>query len=112
MKAVVLNHGAGAETRIGGRPLGWHALNWLARQGLDDFVVCGTPVDGARPGWHVVTVAGGRLKQAEPYIDDDLFLAVTLGGLADVDIEALVACSRAHGRLATVTAVTVGGQPA
>jgi len=87
-------------------------LHWLARQGLHDFVVCGTPVDGAQPGWQVTTITGGRLKQAEPYIDSDLFLAVCLGGLADVDIDALLACSRAHGRLATVTAASVGAPPA
>jgi glucose-1-phosphate cytidylyltransferase len=105
VKAVLLNRGPGAEARIGGRTVGWHVLHWLAGQGVHDFVVCGTPVDGAQPGWHMTTLAGGRLKQAEPYIDEDLFLAVTVSGLADVDLTALVACSRAHGRLATVTAV-------
>ena len=105
MKAVLLNRGPGAQARIGGRTVGWRVLHWLAQHGVCDFVVCGTPIDGIRPGWHVTTLPGGRLKQAEPYVDDDLFIAVTLSGPADVDLPAMVACSRSHGRLATVAAV-------
>ena len=109
MKAVLLNRGQGADARIGGRLAGWHALHWLAEQGLCDVVVCGTPIDGARPGWRIVTLPGGRLKDAEPLIDDDLFIVVTLNGFTDIELEDLVACSRSHGRIATIAAARATG---
>lgn len=53
----------------------------------------------------VATMTGGRIKRASRYIDDDLF-AVTYGdGLADVNLEALLKFHKAHGKLATLTAV-------
>jgi glucose-1-phosphate cytidylyltransferase len=51
------------------------------------------------------TLTGARLKRAMKYIDDDLFLATYGDGVADVDIDALVAHHRKSGQLATVTAV-------
>lgn len=53
----------------------------------------------------VATMTGGRLKRVERYIDDDTF-AMTYGdGLADVNIRELLAFHKAHGKLATLTAV-------
>jgi glucose-1-phosphate cytidylyltransferase len=50
------------------------------------------------------TQTGGRVKRIEPFIDDTFI--VTYGdGLADIDVGALIAFHRAHGRVATVTAV-------
>ena len=65
------------------------------------------------PDWtvHLVdtglsTQTGGRLKRIAPWLGDDTTFLLTYGdGVADVDLEALVAFHRAHGRLATVTAV-------
>ena len=51
------------------------------------------------------TLTGARLKRAMKYIDDGLFLATYGDGVADVDIDALVAHHRESGKLATVTAV-------
>src|SRR4051794_10049516 len=84
----------------------------LARFGVTDFVVCGAAVPAAdlEPGWRVVTLPGARLKQAEPYIDDDLFLFADDRGLADFDLGELVGFGRSHGRLATVTAVQLRGE--
>ena len=51
------------------------------------------------------TMTGGRVKRIEPFIDDDLFMVTYGDGLADIDIDALLAFHRAHGKMATVTAV-------
>jgi glucose-1-phosphate cytidylyltransferase len=45
------------------------------------------------------------VKRAEKYVDDDTFMVTYGDGLADLDIRALVAAHRGHGRLATVTTV-------
>ncbi len=52
------------------------------------------------------TMTGGRLKRIERYLGDDQSFCMTYGdGVGNVDIAALVAFHRAHGRQATVTAV-------
>jgi len=51
------------------------------------------------------TQTGGRIKRVEPYIEEDTFLASYGDGLADIDVTALLAFHRSHGRLATATAV-------
>lgn len=51
------------------------------------------------------TQTGGRLKRLAPFLGDETFLMTYGDGVADVDLEALVAFHRRHGRLATVTAV-------
>jgi glucose-1-phosphate cytidylyltransferase len=51
------------------------------------------------------TLTASRLKQAMPYVDDDVFLATYGDGVSNVDIDALVAHHKASGKLATVTAV-------
>ncbi len=68
--------------------------------------------DGPRPDWRVSlvdtgldTMTGGRMRRLAPWIGGETFLATYGDGLGDVDITALIAFHRAHGRLATVTAV-------
>lgn len=51
------------------------------------------------------TQTGGRVKRVSSYIEDDTFLLTYGDGVADVDVAGLVAFHRAHGKLATVTAV-------
>jgi glucose-1-phosphate cytidylyltransferase len=52
------------------------------------------------------TMTGGRLKRVLPHIGDDEVFAFTYGdGLANIDLDAQLAFHRAHGKLATVTAV-------
>jgi glucose-1-phosphate cytidylyltransferase len=71
-----------------------------------------TYFDGDRPSWMVdlidtgvPTQTGGRLSRLRPYLGDETFIATYGDGLADVDIPALLAFHRRHGRLVTVTAV-------
>ncbi len=57
------------------------------------------------------TMTGGRLKRVAPYLADEDAFCFTYGdGLADLDITAEIAFHRAHGRLATVTAVQPPGR--
>ncbi len=66
---------------------------------------------GAEP-WRVTLVdtgadtqTGGRLKRVSEYVRDGTFMLTYGDGVADVDIGKLLAFHRAHGRLATITAV-------
>lgn len=57
------------------------------------------------------TSTGGRLKRVASYLRDEAQFCFTYGdGVADVDITQLIAHHRAHGRLATVTAVQPPGR--
>lgn len=51
------------------------------------------------------SMTGGRLKRLEPLLKDATFMCTYGDGLSDVDIGTLVRFHRAHGKLATVTAV-------
>jgi glucose-1-phosphate cytidylyltransferase len=57
------------------------------------------------------TMTGGRLKRVADYLRDEEEFCFTYGdGVADVDISRLVGFHRAHGKLATVTAVQPPGR--
>jgi glucose-1-phosphate cytidylyltransferase len=57
------------------------------------------------------TLTGGRLKRVAEYLDGEDAFCFTYGdGLSDVDIGALIRFHRAHGRLATLTAVSPPGR--
>lgn len=51
------------------------------------------------------TPTAGRIARLQPLLENSTFMVTYGDGLGDVDITALVAFHRAHGRLATVTAV-------
>ncbi len=57
------------------------------------------------------TLTGGRLKRVADYVKDEVAFCFTYGdGIADVDISALIAFHRQHGKRATVTAVQPPGR--
>lgn len=57
------------------------------------------------------TMTGGRLKRVASYVKDEEAFCFTYGdGVADVDISALIAFHKQHGKLATVTAVQPPGR--
>jgi glucose-1-phosphate cytidylyltransferase len=57
------------------------------------------------------TLTGGRLKRAAPYLESGEPFCMTYGdGLANVDITALIAFHRSHGRAATLSAVVPSGR--
>ena len=51
------------------------------------------------------TMTGGRLKRLQPIVGNDTCMVTYGDGLSNVDLGQLMAFHRAHGRLATVTAV-------
>jgi glucose-1-phosphate cytidylyltransferase len=66
----------------------------------------------AEAGWAVTlaetgetTLTGGRLGRVARYLDGDRFMVTYGDGVADVDLGRLVEFHRAHGKLATLTAV-------
>lgn len=76
----------------------------LARRATEDW-----SVTLAETGEHTMT--GGRVAALRRYVEGDDLFAVTYGdGVADVDIGALVRFHRAHGKVATVTAVHPPGR--
>jgi glucose-1-phosphate cytidylyltransferase len=69
-------------------------------------------VDARLPDWRVGlfdtgldTLTGGRILRLREHLADGTFMVTYGDGLSDVDIAALVAFHRTHGRLATLTAV-------
>ena len=57
------------------------------------------------------TMTGGRLRRVRQYLEGEADFCMTYGdGVSDVDITALVAFHRHHGRRATVTAVQPPGR--
>jgi glucose-1-phosphate cytidylyltransferase len=51
------------------------------------------------------TMTGGRLARVKKYIDDDTFMLTYGDGVADVDIEKLIAFHHSHGKIATMSTV-------
>ena len=107
---------------IDGRPLIWHIMMHYAHHGFRDFVIAlGHGGEAIRaffdrespPDWAVRlvdtgggTMSGGRIKRLQSYLDDETFMLTWSDGVSDIDLGKLAAFHRAHGRLATVTAVT------
>lgn len=56
------------------------------------------------------TATGGRLKRVRGYLSDETFCLTYGDGVADIDIDRLIGSHRAHGKLATVTAVQPPGR--
>jgi glucose-1-phosphate cytidylyltransferase len=63
-------------------------------------------------GWRVTlvdtglrTLKGARLKRVQDYLESDSFLLTYGDGVADIDLQALLAFHRAQGKIGTVTAV-------
>jgi glucose-1-phosphate cytidylyltransferase len=68
--------------------------------------------ESSAPNWNVELIdtgqktnTGGRIKRLIPYMGDGTFLLTWGDGVSDIDLDALVAFHRRHGKLATLTAV-------
>ncbi len=68
--------------------------------------------NGAVPDWNVelvntglLTMTGGRIKRLIPYMGNETFMLTWGDGVATIDLDKLLAFHRAHGKLATLTAV-------
>jgi glucose-1-phosphate cytidylyltransferase len=51
------------------------------------------------------SMTGGRVKRLAPFLQDETFMLTYGDGVCNIDLEALLAAHREHGKLATVTAV-------
>lgn len=51
------------------------------------------------------TMTGGRIKRIRRYVENERFLCTYGDGIADIDLQALVAFHESHGKLATMTTV-------
>lgn len=74
-------------------------------------------LDSAAEPWKVTlldtgneTMTGGRLKRIKNHLGDSDFCMTYGDGLADLDITALIAFHKDHGRMATVTSVVPPGR--
>jgi glucose-1-phosphate cytidylyltransferase len=107
---------------IGGRPILWHVIQIYAAQGFERFLLAtgylgdavaefvaaerwpaGVEVECVDTG--VDTPTGGRIAQLSDRLAGGTFCATYADGVADVDLEALVAFHREHRAAATVTVV-------
>lgn len=68
--------------------------------------------EGNQPHWKIhlidtglATQTGGRIKRLKEWIGNETFLMTYGDGVSNIDIEKLIAFHKAHGKLATVTAV-------
>jgi glucose-1-phosphate cytidylyltransferase len=107
---------------IGGRPILWHVLQIFLAQGFDRFRLLtgykGEQVQRfvAEQTWpgdaEIVCVptgedtpTGGRLHLAAAELDERPFCLTYADGVADIDLDALLADHRGHGAAATMTVV-------
>ncbi len=104
-------------------PIVWHVIQLYAVQGFRRFLLAtgykgelierfvatqcwpsGASVQCVKTGLHTQT--GGRIKLLEPALaGESLFCATYADGVADVDLEGLLAFHARHGALATMTVV-------
>jgi glucose-1-phosphate cytidylyltransferase len=56
------------------------------------------------------TGSGGRVRLLEPYLGGETFMMTYCDGVADIDLTELLEFHRAHGKLATLTAVQPAGR--
>ena len=106
---------------VAGRPILWHVMQMYAGAGLNDFIVAvgyrgdviGAEIAGHCPShWRIEcvdtgedTASGGRLLRLKHRLGDAPFVLSWCDGVADLDVPALLAFHRGHGKLATVVAV-------
>jgi glucose-1-phosphate cytidylyltransferase len=111
-----------ALVEIGGRPILWHVIQIYAAQGFERFLLAtgymgeavaefaaaerwpdGVAVECVDTG--LDTATGGRIARLGESLGDRSFCATYADGVADVDLRALLAFHRTHGRLGTLTVV-------
>ncbi len=107
---------------IGGMPIVWHVIQLYAVQGFRRFLLAtgykgdqierfveqhewptGVEVQCVDTG--LQTQTGGRIKLLERHLQCKPFCATYADGLADVDLDGLLAFHRGHGALASMTVV-------
>ena len=108
---------------VGGRPILWHIMNMYVSHGFRDFVIAsgykGEIIQGyfdklsdTRLNGRIAvvetglnTMTGGRILRLHPHLGTATFMVTYGDGVGTIDIRALVAFHKRHGKIATVTAV-------
>jgi glucose-1-phosphate cytidylyltransferase len=105
---------------IGGRPILWHVMSIYAAHGLSRFVLlCGNGAGQVEAfahkltsDWDVTCVdtgaetpTGGRVARARHLLEDGTFCLTYADGVADIDLDALLAFHKDEGAAATMTVV-------
>jgi glucose-1-phosphate cytidylyltransferase len=69
-------------------------------------------LNSATPDWNIIladtgleTLTGGRLRRLQPWVSDQTFMLTYGDGVANINLQELVAFHQSHGKIATVTAV-------
>src|SRR6266536_1016897 len=106
---------------IGGRPILWHIMRYYAAFGFRDFAVALGYKGSVARSWFAghpeltddwcvdlvdtgeTTNTGGRIKRLAPFVGGT-FMCTWGDGVGTVDLDALLAFHKDHGRLATLTA--------
>lgn len=110
---------------IGGKPILRHLMGHYAQHGFTHFILAlgylgwvvreyaaaDLPwwvVQQEQTGW--ATQNGGRIKRLTPYLTGGTFLMSWCDGLSDIDLTAMLAFHRRHGKLCTVAVVHPPGR--
>jgi len=132
MKTIILAGGLGTRlseytnsipkpmVEVGGKPMLWHIMNLYAKYNYKDFSVAlgykGEIIkeyfSNKHKDWNVDlidtgknTMTGGRVKRLQKYIGKETCMLTYGDGIADVNINSLLAFHKSHKKLITVTAV-------
>jgi len=132
MKTIILAGGLGTRlseytnsipkpmVEVGGKPMLWHIMNLYAKYNYKDFSVAlgykGEIIkeyfSNKHKDWNVDlidtgknTMTGGRVKRIQKYIGKETCMLTYGDGIADVNINSLLAFHKSHKKLITVTAV-------
>jgi glucose-1-phosphate cytidylyltransferase len=132
MKTVIFAGGLGtrfpeeAQTKpkpmieIGGKPILLHIMNLYAHYNYKDFIVAlGYKGEIIKQyfsqlphKWNIhlidtgqKTMTGGRIKRLQKFIGNETFMLTYGDGVANINLDELLAFHRNHGKLVTITAV-------
>ena len=105
---------------IGGKPILWHIMNLYAQYGHNDFFVAtGYKNEVIKKffqkiseSWNINlidtgknTMTGGRVKRLQKVIGNETCMLTYGDGLADINLDSLLAFHKNHKKLVTVSAV-------
>ena len=132
MKVILLAGGLGTRiseytdtipkpmVQIGGKPILWHIMNLYAKYKYNNFLVAlgykGEVIkkyfSKKSNEWNVElietgekTMTGGRVKRLQKLVGNETCMLTYGDGIADIDLNALIAFHKSHGKLVTVSAV-------
>ena len=132
MKVILLAGGLGTRlseytdtipkpmVHIGDKPMLWHIMNLYARYNHKDFFVAlgykGEIIkeyfSKIPEKWNInlidtgqKTMTGGRVKRLQKLVGDETCMLTYGDGLADINLDSLLAFHKSHGKLITVSAV-------